>query len=312
MASKLFTLSLLSPKAISPRLETIKAELNARGFLVLEQTHLNPGFIADESDPMGDAFALTFEAELKSAERKTISQHLSTAFTIDAIILEQQQLKRPKQLACFDMDSTLIQHEVMDELAYRYGIGEKISAITESAMRGEISFKQSFEQRLACLEGFNAELIPDMAKSLKLMPGAEVLIKTLKANGTKIAILSGGFENFAIHLQESLGELDAIYANILEVMNGRLTGKISNELVNETRKLTLIKQLAEKHGIDDQQTLAVGDGANDIPMLLHAGLGIAYHAKPLVQEKARHCINHSNLAAILYILGYQRSDFVSQ
>jgi phosphoserine phosphatase len=200
----------------------------------------------------------------------------------------------------------------MDELAYKHGIGEKISAITESAMRGEISFKASFEQRLACLEGFDASLMPDIARSLKLMPGAEVLVKTLRANGTKVTILSGGFENFATLLQETLGPLDAIYSNVLEVKNGRLTGKISNQLVNETRKLTLIKELARKQGIDDQQTLAVGDGANDIPMLLHAGLGVAYRAKPLVQEKVRHCINHTNLAAILYVLGYTRSEFVEQ
>ncbi len=310
MANTAYRLTLISAQPISPKLDTIKAELSARGFGLVSETHLNPEFNENTDDPMGDAFALTFKAQLTTAECKSFSQHLGTAFALDAIIQNQRHAETTMKLACFDMDSTLIQHEVMDELAYRYGIGEKISAITEAAMRGEISFKQSFDQRLACLEGFDAALIPGIAQSLKLMPGAETLVKTLKANGTRVAILSGGFENFAAFLQTTLGPLDAIYANILEVDNGQLTGKISNQLVNETRKLTLIKTLAGKQGIDDDQTIAVGDGANDIPMLLHAGLGVAYHAKPLVQEKAQHCINYTNLAAILYVLGYRRSEFV--
>lgn len=309
MANGAFTLSLVSSQAILPRLDTIKAELSARGFRLRGETHLNPGFSNQAPDPMGDAFSLSMEADLTAVDCRALSQHLGAVFELDAIIQDKQHAQIPKKLACFDMDSTLIQHEVMDELAYQYGIGEKISAITELAMRGEISFKDSFEQRLACLEGFDATLIPGMAQSLKLMPGAEVLVKTLRAKGTKVMILSGGFENFAIYLQQKLGPLDAIYSNILEVENGRLTGKIQNQLVDERRKLTLIKELARELGIENQQTIAVGDGANDIPMLLHAGLGIAYHAKPLVQEKARHCINHTNLAAILYVLGYKRSEF---
>ncbi len=305
-----FTLTLISTESIFPKLEPIKAELIARGFGILSEKHLNPGFETSATDPTGDAFSLNFEAPLTSTQSKALSQHLGSVFSMDAIVQPLPDAETPKKLACFDMDSTLIQHEVMDELAYRHGIGEEISAITETAMRGEISFKESFNQRLACLKGFDAALIPGIAQSLKLMPGAEILVKTLKANGTKVTILSGGFENFAVHLQEALGPLDALYANVLEVENGKLTGRISNQLVDETRKLTLIKTLAEQQGIDDRQTIAVGDGANDIPMLLHAGLGVAYHAKPLVQEKAQHCINHANLASILYVLGYQRSEFV--
>jgi phosphoserine phosphatase len=310
MANRVFILSLVSTEAILPRLDTIKAELSAHGFRLRGETHLNPGFSDHAPDPMGDAFSLTMEANLTTVDCRALSQHLGTAFKLDAIIQDKQHAQTAKKLACFDMDSTLIQHEVMDELAYRYGIGEKISAITELAMRGEISFKESFEQRLSCLKGFDATLIPGIAQSLKLMPGAEVLVKTLRAKGTKVMILSGGFENFAVYLQQALGPLDAIYSNILEVENSQLTGKIENQLIDESRKLALIKELARKQGIENQQTIAVGDGANDIPMLLHAGLGIAYHAKPLVQEKAQHCINHTNLAAILYVLGYQRSEFV--
>lgn len=305
-----YSLCMVSNTGLSTRLETIQAELLARGYELNAQQHLNPGFDPDESDPGGDAYTLHFSGNCDTSSRKILSQHLSTCFELDAFIQTKEDAGTPKKLACFDMDSTLIQHEVMDELAYRYGIGEKISAITESAMRGEISFKQSFEKRLACLEGFDAGLIPDIAQNLKLTPGARTLIKTLKANGVKVAILSGGFENFAVHLQNELGSLDYIHANILEVESGRLTGKISNELVNETRKLALIEQLAKENGWSAAQTIAVGDGANDIPMLLYAGLGMAYDAKPVVQERALHCINHTSLASILYMLGFTRAEFI--
>ncbi len=306
-----YTLCLVSNTELSTQLKTIRAELGARGYEVTAQQHLNPDFDAHNPDPMGDAYSLRFSGACNSDSRKALSQHLSTCFELDAFIQTAEDADTVKELACFDMDSTLIQHEVMDELAYRYGIGEKISAITESAMRGEISFKQSFEQRLACLEGFDAGLIPGIAQSLKLTPGAETLIRTLKAKGVKVAVLSGGFENFAVHLQNELGALDYIHANILQVEAGKLTGRISNELVNETRKLALIEQLAKENGLNAAQTIAVGDGANDIPMLLYAGLGMAYDAKPVVQEKAPHCINRTSLASILYMLGYSRAEFVT-
>ncbi len=310
-----YTLCLVSNTELSTQLETIRAELGARGYEITEQQHLNPGFDSafnsGRPDPMGDAVRLNFSGLCDTSSRKALCEHLSTCFELDAFIQTAEDADTVKKLACFDMDSTLIQHEVMDELAYRYGIGEKISAVTESAMRGEISFKQSFEQRLACLEGFDAGLIPGIAQSLKLTPGAKTLIKTLKAHGMKVAILSGGFENFAVHLQNQLGSLDYIHANILEIESGKLTGRISNELVNETRKLALIQQLAKENDLTATQTIAVGDGANDIPMLLYAGLGMAYDAKPVVQEKALHCINHTSLASILYMLGYSRAEFVT-
>lgn len=304
-----YTLCLVSNAQLSTQLQTIRAEIAARGYKITTQQHLNPDFDPLKPDPTGDAYIISFSGVCDRTSRKALSQHLSTCFELDAFIQTAEEACTPKKLACFDMDSTLIQHEVMDELAYRHGIGEKISAITESAMRGEISFKQSFEQRLACLEGFDAGLIPGIAQSLKLTPGAQILIKTLKAKGVKVAILSGGFENFAVHLQNELGSLDYIHANILEVDAAKLTGKISNELINETRKLSLIKQLTEENELGAAQTIAVGDGANDIPMLRYAGLGVAYDAKPVVQDKTLHCINHTSLASILYLLGYARAEF---
>lgn len=305
-----FKLTLISQNSILPRFETIQSELISRGYQLGQEQHLNPGFSHTYKDPMGDAFSISFEADLGRNEHKRLCQHLSTTFELDAILQTSALAQTVKKLACFDMDSTLIQHEVMDELAYRYGIGEEIAAITESAMRGEISFKESFDKRLACLEAFDGALIPEIAQSLKLTPGAKVLVKTLRENSTKVAILSGGFENFAVHLQNELGPLDAIHANILEINNGKLTGRISNKLVDESRKLDLIRQLSTEQGLLAEQTIAVGDGANDIPMLLHAGLGVAYRAKPVVQERAPHCINYNDLSAILYILGYMRNEFV--
>jgi len=307
-----YVLCLVSNTALPPRLERIVDELQARGYDVGTSRPLNPEFEKEQNDPYGDAYQIEFSGHCDAMARKVLSQHLSTCFELDAFIQSAQSANTAIKLACFDMDSTLIQHEVMDELAYRYGIGEKISAITESAMRGEISFKQSFEQRLACLKGFDTVLLADIAQSLKLTPGAAILIKTLKANGTKVAILSGGFQNFAEHIQDKLGDLDYIYSNVLDQEHGKLTGTISNELVNESRKLTLIEQLANDNGWGAEQTIAVGDGANDIPMLLYASLGIAYRAKPVVQEKAPHCINHTGLASILYLLGYKREEFVTE
>lgn len=305
-----FQLTLISPRPLPPQFETIQQELYSRGFELTGEQHLNPGFETTADDPMGDAYTIRFNAGLDASDCKQLSQHLSATFDLDATVQPAELADTAKRLVCFDMDSTLIQHEVMDELAYRYGIGEQIAAITETAMRGEISFKESFDRRLACLEGFDARLIPGIAQSLKLTPGAKTLVKTLKAGGVKVAILSGGFENFAVHLQRELGELDAIHANILEIEEGRLTGRISNQLVNETRKLDLIRELSADDGLVPAETIAVGDGANDIPMLLHAGLGVAYRAKPVVQEKAPYCINHNDLSAILYMLGYSRDEFV--
>lgn len=305
-----YILTLVSRKAITPRLDSLAAALSAQQLQIISKRHLNSAFGKAQKNDFSDAYAIEISGQLTPDQSKSLTQRLAKIFSLDVFIQEKLAAQTAKKLACFDMDSTLIQHEVMDELAYRYGIGEEISAITESAMRGELSFRESFTQRLACLEGFDASLIPDIATGLKLMPGAETLIKTLRHKGLKIAILSGGFNNFAVHLQTALGELDAIHANVLEVKDGFLTGKISNEIIDEKRKLVLIHSLADEYGIHVSDIIAVGDGANDIPMIQNAGLGIAFRAKPIVQEHALHCINHGDLSSILYILGYDQSEFV--
>lgn len=302
-----YILTLISDKHIEQKLEDIAHDLRAYKIVTTDSRHLNPEF--SEGDRFADAWHIACQGDLSDIDSKRITQAISKTHALDACIQTADIANTPKKLVCFDMDSTLIQHEVMDELAFNYGIGEEISAITESAMRGEISFKQSFEQRLACLKGFDASRMPDIAKTLKLMPGAITLIKTLRASGVKIVILSGGFKNFATHLQKELGEMDAIHANVLEVNNGKLTGKISNQIIDETGKLTIIKALEKQYGLTTNQSIAVGDGANDIPMITYAGLGVAYHAKPIVQEKAAHCINHTDLSSILYLLGYTQAEF---
>ena len=199
--------------------------------------------------------------------------------------------RRNRRVVCFDMDSTLIEHEVIDELAKAAGVGEQVSAITERAMLGELDFKQSFEARVALLKGLNASVLADIAARLKLSEGAENLVKTLKALGYKTAILSGGFTYFGQYLQHKLG-IDYVYANDLEIVDGQVTGRVVGQVVDGLRKAELLRDIAAKEGVRLEQVIAVGDGANDLPMLSIAGLGIAFRAKPLVRQNARQAFNN--------------------
>jgi phosphoserine phosphatase len=202
----------------------------------------------------------------------------------------------------FDMDSTLIEAEVIDELARIAGVGEQVSAITERAMRGEIDFSESFRARVALLRGLKEEALEEVASTLKITEGAEHLLATLRTLGYKTAILSGGFTYFARHLQTRLG-IDYIYANELDIKGGVVTGEVVGTIVDGARKAALLRQLAQEQNVDLQQVIAVGDGANDLPMLSIAGLGIAFRAKPLVKQSAEQSISTLGLDAILYLLG---------
>ncbi len=221
---------------------------------------------------------------------------------VDLAFQQDNMYRRNRRLVAFDMDSTLVEAEVIDELAKLAGVGEQVSAITERAMRGEIDFSESFRTRVALLAGLEESALARVAEQLKITEGAEHLISTLRALGYKTAILSGGFTYFARHLQARLG-IDYIFANELDTADGQVTGKISGTIVDGARKAELLRQLADEQGIDLQQVIAVGDGANDLPMLSIAGLGIAFRAKPLVQQSAEQSISTLGLDAILYLLG---------
>ena len=215
--------------------------------------------------------------------------------------------RRIRRLVAFDMDSTLIQHEVIDELAREAGVFDRVSGITESAMRGDLDFEQSLTRRVALLKGLPELTLQRVAARLNLTEGAERLISALKSFGYKTAIISGGFAYFGRHLQQRLG-IDYVRTNDLEIADGVLTGRVKGEIINAQRKAQLLESIAAQENIALQQTIAVGDGANDLPMLAAAGLGIAFHAKPLVAQSARHKISQLGLDSILYLIGVRDRD----
>lgn len=222
---------------------------------------------------------------------------------VDLAFQEDNMYRRNRRLVAFDMDSTLIEAEVIDELASLAGVGEQVSAITERAMRGEMDFSESFRARVALLQGLEEGALQQVANQLRITEGAEHLIATLRTLGYKTAILSGGFTYFAQHLQNRLG-MDYVYANELDIVDGVVSGNIKGVIVDGARKAELLRQLAREEDIDLQQVIAVGDGANDLPMLSIAGLGIAFRAKPLVKQSAEQSISTLGLDAILYLLGF--------
>ena len=231
---------------------------------------------------------------------------LSSELEVDFSFQRDNMYRRMRRLICFDMDSTLIQTECIDELAEKAGVGEQVRAITESAMRGEIDFKESFTQRVALLKGLDVSVMKELAENMPITEGVERLMFVLKRYGYKIAILSGGFTYFGEYLQKKFG-IDYVYANELEVEDGKLTGRYLGDVVDGKRKAELLRLIAQVEKVDIAQTIAVGDGANDLPMLSLAGLGIAFHAKPKVKENARQAINTIGLDGVLYFLGFKDS-----
>lgn len=231
---------------------------------------------------------------------------LSSELEMDFSLQQDSMYRRMRRLICFDMDSTLIQTECIDELAERAGVGEQVKAITERAMRGEIDFIESFTERVALLKGLDESVMIDIAEKLPITEGVERLMFVLKRYGYKIAILSGGFTYFGNYLKRKFG-IDYVYANELEIADGKLTGRYLGDVVDGKRKAELLRLIAQVENVDIAQTIAVGDGANDLPMLSTAGLGIAFHAKPKVVENARQSINTIGLDGVLYFLGFKDS-----
>lgn len=235
---------------------------------------------------------------------KTRFIEISGSTGVDIAFQEDNIYRRNRRLVCFDMDSTLIQAEVIDELARKMGVYEQVSSITEAAMRGDIDFNDSFKQRIALLKGLDESVLQEVAEALPITEGAERLFKTLKKYGYRTAILSGGFTYFGNYLKNKL-EIDYIFANELEIKEGKLTGKHIGEIIDGEKKAELLKLIAFKEDIHLEQVIAVGDGSNDLPMLHIAGLGIAFHAKPKVKASAKHSISTIGLDAILYLLGFR-------
>lgn len=231
---------------------------------------------------------------------------LSNRLEMDFSFQKDTMYRRMRRLICFDMDSTLIKTEVIDELAERAGVGEQVRAITERAMRGEIDFRESFTERVALLKGLDESVMKDIAEHLPITEGVERMMYVLKKYGYKIAILSGGFTYFGNYLKEKFG-IDYVYANNLEIVDGKLTGRYLGDIVDGRRKAELLQLIAQVENVDIAQTIAVGDGANDLPMLSVAGLGIAFHAKPKVKANARQSINTIGLDGVLYFLGFKDS-----
>ena len=239
-------------------------------------------------------------------EMQSELMQLSSELEVDFSFQRDNMYRRMRRLICFDMDSTLIQTECIDELAERAGVGEQVRAITESAMRGEIDFKESFTQRVSLLKGLDVSVMKEIAENMPITEGVERLMFVLKRYGYKIAILSGGFTFFGEYLQKKFG-IDYVYANELEVEDGKLTGRYLGDVVDGKRKAELLRLIAQVEKVDIAQTIAVGDGANDLPMLSLAGLGIAFHAKPKVKENAQQAINTIGLDGVLYFLGFKDS-----
>lgn len=242
-----------------------------------------------------------------SQQMQAALMRISSDMGVDFSLQKDDMFRRMRRLICFDMDSTLIQTECIDELAMRAGVGDQVKAITESAMRGEIDFKESFTKRVALLKGLDVSVMKDIAEHLPITEGVDRLMYVLKSCGYKIAILSGGFTYFGQFLQRKYG-IDYMYANELEIdEHGKLTGNYVGDIVDGRRKAELLKLIAQVEKVNLKQTIAVGDGANDLPMISEAGLGIAFHAKPRVVANAKQSINTIGIDGVLYFLGFKDS-----
>ena len=293
-----------STAADAQRLPFTQSQVFRYLLVPVTDTLMHPGKKTAAAHIIDDQLTTRLRHDLTEAYNNTRSAgSVDDLNVVDCHILSVGHMLRTHKLACFDMDSTLIEQEVIVELAKTAGIGEEVEAITEAAMRGEMDFDESFAQRVALLKGISTDVLDDICSRLTLSMGARTTIKALKALGYHTVLVSGGFTYFARYIAEQLG-IDEIHANALDIEEGEFTGYIQLPIVNGAKKAAIVEHTAERLGIDMSQVVCIGDGANDLPMMAIADLGVAYHAKPIVQARADAAINVTGLEGTLYALGY--------
>ena len=298
--------TLLTRKVTAEQLQTVSA-ITARYGLNIDRIDRLSGRMPLDTPTDKAKGCIEFSVRGEPADPQQMQAeflHVAQELNVDIAFQQDSLFRRNRRLAVFDMDSTLIEAEVIDELAKAHGVGDRVSEITERAMRGELDFRASFKERLALLKGLDIKVLDEIGASLRLTEGAETLFAELKRLGYKTAILSGGFTYFARQLQAKLG-IDYIFANELEVVDGKCTGNAVEPIVDAQRKADLLRELAAREGLSLEQTIAVGDGANDLPMLAIAGRGVAFRAKPLVKQSAKQAISTLGLDGVLYLLGFR-------
>lgn len=302
-----FIITMLGRAITAQQLARVSAIIASHGMNVDRIDRLS-GQLSPGDSPANACVELAVSGN-PSRELPMRAEFLATAqeLSIDIAFQRESIFRRNRRLFAFDMDSTLIQGEVIDELAKMAGVGDQVARITEAAMRGELNFDESFTRRVGLLKGLPADRVYSLLDTIPMAEGAERLVRTLRMLGYKTAILSGGFNFFARHLQERLG-IDYVHSNELEIVDGTVTGRVIPPIVNGARKAALLGEIAAGENISLEQVVAVGDGANDIPMLNLAGMGIAYRAKPLVRQKADHSISCLGLDGLLYLIGVRDRD----